>query len=101
MANAIASGTDLQTDLAMLLLEERDLSAFLRGVLERLNRFFSSDLAFIAIIEGSVETKWVTVRDPENQVIGAESGEWHSHIGRLKVGSLELPRAERSIVGVV
>lgn len=75
---------------------------FSRAVLRKANELIPSDLSFVGIVQESEEgERWVLVRDPKNDIIGAEAGEWQRYITSLKVGDDRLPAEERSFVGYV
>ena len=52
---------------------------FLRTVLRKINEFIPTDLGFVGIVEESDGDKWIVLRDPANDIIGAECGEWQRY----------------------
>jgi signal transduction histidine kinase/putative methionine-R-sulfoxide reductase with GAF domain len=74
---------------------------FLKRVLRKAGDVISSDLSFIGLVEESEGEQWVVLKDPAKEIIGAEYGEWQNYLGRVRVGSEELPSEERSFVGAV
>src|ERR1017187_5749238 len=102
MPQTIRKEISVLSDIIEFLLETHSsVPAFLRSVLVKMNRLIPSDLSFVGIVEEIDGAQWIVVRDPEKNIIGAESGEWQRYIGRLRVGGEDLPPESRSFVGIV
>lgn len=97
-----ATGVAVLNEIMELFLREHEsVPAFLREVLGKTNELISSDLGLIGIVEEMDGDRWVVVKDPARDVIGAESGEWRKYFGRARVGAEGLLPKERSFMGWV
>jgi GAF domain-containing protein len=89
-------------DITELLVEDfTNVRDFLKRVLLKANEVMNADWGFVAIVEKTQGQEWLVVWDPEQDIVGARSEEWKGYRGRLRVGSQDLPRRERSITGYV
>jgi transcriptional regulator with GAF, ATPase, and Fis domain len=78
------------------------MQPFLNRVLAKATELIGADTGSIALVQERDSDDWLIVEEEDGSLIGAKSKEWlKRNIPVMKVGGIELPRAERSLTGYV
>ena len=78
------------------------IQPFLNRVLAKATELIGADTGSIALVQERDDGAWLIVEEEDGTLIGAKSKEWlKRNIPLMRIGGVELPRAERSLTGYV
>ena len=78
------------------------IQPFLNRVLAKATELIGADTGSIALVQERDGDAWLIVEEEDGTLVGAKSKEWlKKNIPFMRIGGIELPRAERSLTGYV